>query len=310
MRIWKCLLIALLALPSFTWAEWVGEVEPKDDDNDSAAIVEEGGEEGSEEEDEPAEGSEEGSEEAEEAEEGEEGSEEDGDDFTLEQFEQLHAKIDADNNGKLSLDEILQFSHTSHKVGAAKQSKDMMKEMDQDKDGKVNATEYSKDLLAAQTKMDRDKFNIQKIEEQHKFEETDANHDGFIDQLEFEASLQHKNVAASTLSNKDTDYDELLTIKEFYGSGGTEDQERTFDDDDMQTFKDLDTDGSGKLDLQELIVWESGQMSTEEAMRDLMNIADTDSDQHITVEEVVAAQGKDEGNANFYFMDWIKHHEL
>jgi len=326
------LLLALFALPSCAWAEFVvdqeslGEAlgdavkdlavteEPDKHDEESAPTDEADNDEESAPTDE-AEDDEESTDEAESDEEStstDEPSEGDAEEFTEDQFGKLIAQIDADTNGKVSVDEILQFSRKYDKSSAAKKSKDMMKQLDNNTDGTISRIEWLKDLLVVEKEMDREKFAISRAEEEGKFDAADANNDGKIDGKELEASHQHEHAAKTTLSDKDRDHDELLTVKEFLSdeADDADGKEPTYDEDDLKMFKDLDKDGNGKLDLKELIVWETGQMQTEEAMRDLMKVADANNDQHMTVEEIIDAQGKDEGNANFYFHDWITHYEL
>jgi len=76
-----------------------------------------------------------------------------------------------------------------------------------------------------------------------------------------------------------------------------------------QMFKKLDKDGSGKLDVKELLLFESGHFYTVDAMEKFMQLADTDGDQHVTVAEFHSAH-KEEDEASFHFMEMAQHHEL
>lgn len=314
MQIWKCSVIALLALLSCTWAEYVGESdEPQDqelkdlpgEDAPQGHDMDLPGQDALKDDGKDSPESEE--------EEDEKESAPEEDEFTAEQFEKLHAMMDADKNSKVSLDEILKFSNEQMTLAADKKGKDLIQELDKDKDGKVSAEEYLKDLTEAAKTMDADKIAIQRAEEEGKFSEVDENSDGMLTEQELIASVHPKNTVKSTMDKHDKDGDEQLTMKEFLeedDEDGEEKEARTFDEDEVSMFKTLDKDGNGKLNMKELLVWESGHFQVEEAMVDLMKVADADNDKHVTMDEIIAAQEKDESNANFHFMDWIKHHEL
>lgn len=327
MCVLKCALLALLACLSCTWAEQaaispeghVEELPPSDEAHEhgeeSSPIDEaEGGNEADAD----------GVEEAEDDEPGgdDEAQEDDGvDSFSPEQLQKLHDKMDADNNSKVSLDEIFQFSDKTSKAVAVTNSKTKLQDMDKDKDGKLNVTELLTGIQTAEG-VENDKFAIVAALEREKFKVADGNKDGLLDELEVAAffhpeihdgMLEH--VAENALNEKDKDGDELLTMHELLAAQDDEDEASSdggeaLDEDYVRTFNNLDKDGSGKLDIKELLEWESGRIHMKEAMQALMEIADTNKDKHVTVEEVVAAQDKDESSANYYFMDWIQHYEL
>merc|ERR1712029_726564 len=93
--------------------------------------------------------------------------------------------------------------------------------------------------------------------------------------------------AKATLNKKDTDKDGLLTPKEFVWDDPAEGEDLPeISEDDQEEFLELDKDGSGKLDIEELKAWESGRFHTEESIKKLFEIADTDRDMHITAEEL------------------------
>jgi len=345
MCVLKCALFALLACLSCTWAEeaaispegHVEELPPSDEAHehgeDSSPIDEaEGGNEADAEgavekaeDDEPGGDDEvEGDSEAEGDDEVEGDNEAEGEDvdtFSPEQLQKLHDKMDADNNSKVSLDEIFQFSDKTSKAVAVTNSKTKLQDMDKDKDGKLNVTELLTGIQTAEG-VENDKFAIVAALEREKFKVADGNKDKLLDELEVAAffhpeihdgMLEH--MAENALNEKDKDGDDLLTMHELLAAQDDEDEASSdggeaLDEDYVRTFKNLDKDGSGKLDIKELLEWESGRIHMKEAMQALMEIADTNKDKHVTVEEVVAAQDKDESSANYYFMDWIQHYEL
>lgn len=317
MHIWKCSVIALFALLSCTCAEYVGESdEPQDQEVKDLPGEDESGSQGLDMElPEEKKLQDQGKDSPEnEEEEEEEDPSQAQDEFTAEQFQTLHDMMDADNNSKVSLDEILKFAKEMYGKTAVRKGQELLQELDRDKDGKVTSEEYLKDLNEAAKTGDADKIAIQRAEEEGKFSEADENGDGVLSEKELAASFHPSNTVKSTMDKHDKDGDRQLTMKEFLEEEEEEDdekkEERTFDEDEVKMFKTLDKDGNGKLNLQELLVWESGHYQVKEAMVDLMKVADTDKDKHVTMDEIIAAQESDESNANFHFMDWIKHHEL
>merc|ERR1712129_281109 len=65
---------------------------------------------------------------------------------TREQLETLHAKADADRNGKLSVDEVLQFLHEIRKSISVRTGKELFAGLDADNDGKVSLDELMKEM--------------------------------------------------------------------------------------------------------------------------------------------------------------------
>jgi len=303
MHIWKCALLVVFALPNFTWAAY-----PSDEPDEPEAASDEledldkdltPWDESSEHDGELS------TKDGPEAPEGE-----DDDHFTDEQFGKLHAKIDDDNNAKLSVPEILQFAKKALKSSAVMRSRKMLEDKDKDKDNKLTLPE-----LLEKDKMEREKYMLVKVEEEGKFKAADSDMDYKLDELELAAYLQPEIrddmiqfMAESALEKKDTDNDGLLTLEEWLektGEVGEGESESMTD-----AFKKFDTDGNGKLDAKEMVASETEDPDTEEAFRELMKVADTNRDEQLTIEEIIVAQDKDESNANYYWFDWIKHYEL
>jgi len=212
---------------------------------------------------------------------------------TPEQLHKLHAKMDADANGKLSLDEIMHFSHETRLLKVAREALGWMHHMDSDKDGKLSLDEIVKSQGEEEGGLD-------------KFKATDRNSDGFLDEKEL-SQVFHENVhqtaAQKAVEDKDQDKDGLLTIDEFWGKTKRGKKE-------VQTFEKLDKDGSGKIDEKEMFFWESGHIRSLQAMEGFMKLADNNSDQHVTIEELHAVHGKEEHGTKYHFMEMIQHHEL
>jgi len=113
------------------------------------------------------------------------------------------------------------------------------------------------------------------------------------------------------MQQKDRNGDGLLDPKEFWEGDSVEGEELTISDEEQTDFRKLDTDESGKLDLEELKHWESGRFHTVEAMTRLFELADRDSDMHVTKDELGAAREQIAGSdAQYHLMEWAEHHEL
>merc|ERR1711957_846641 len=67
-------------------------------------------------------------------------------------------------------------------------------------------------------------------------------------------------------------------------------QESEISGEEHSDFHKLDLDADGFIDVGELSVWESGRFHTEDAMKNLIEIADKDHDLHISAEELAAAR--------------------
>jgi len=256
----------------------------------------------------------------------------DPEDLTPEQLVALHGKIDNDSNGKLSIDEVLGFFHETRKGAAAQDGKMMMDEMDEDKDGKLSLEEVTKDHDAGDEHEGHDPKDVavreaQERRSREKFEAADINKDGFLDDLELAAYFNpelHDHVlevvAKHTMDEKDLDKDGFLSHDEFWSKVQAVESDSELeegepsvpptDDDDEKVFKKTDKNGDGKIDLEELVYWEAGHVHTAEAMESFMALADTDSDQHVSIDELHAAHGKDENEAKYHFMEMAQHHEL
>jgi len=232
------------------------------------------------------------------------------------QLRKLHPLIDADANGKLSLDEIMHFYRNTRKTSAAKEAPGIIKEFDGNKDGKVSLDELWKNMYGEPDKDDiGDSDDIARREkyfawEQDKFKVADADSSGFLDETEF-LHFFHPDlhddmglvVAKQTMEERDEDKDGLLTLDEFWAGRGAHGT-----DEDM--FHKTDKDGSGKVDMNELLSWESGEVQVVKEMEGFMKLADTDGDQHVTSAELLATDGADENTAHLHFMEMIQHHEL
>lgn len=278
MPVWKCAVVALLAIPRCACAEG--------DDGPEQQVEEFSTHDTNEVSDKP---------------------------LRPDQLQKMHSKIDADNNGKVSLDELLGFSHATRKHIAAKDVKTMMDALDSDKDGKISLVELLKGMGLGEEHGDEEGTSAHQALEEGKFKAADDDGDGFLSEVELPALFYpglHEGVlqtaAQFTLRAKDVDKDGLLTEKEFWEVDHVEGE--TVEDDE---FKKLDKDGSGALDLEEVKVYESGLLHTAEALQKFFEAADKDHDLHLTSDEMVAGHINLAGSdAQYQFMEWAEHHEL
>jgi len=240
--------------------------------------------------------------------------------LTHDQMRGMHEKIDADKNGKVSLAEVMRFSEEMRKLIAVKDISTVMEEMDSDKDGKLSLPELLKDMdqWGEGDEEDKKEAAARRELETAKFEAADANKDGLLDTQELPSLFYpetHDGVleltATSTLRQKDGDGDGKLSPQEFWEGDQAEGEELSMSDEEQADFRKLDKDGDGFLSLQELKAWESGRFHTEEAMKKLFEIADKDSDLHVTAEELGGAREQIAGSdAQYHLMEWAEHHEL
>lgn len=255
---------------------------------------------------------------AEEAEEADDGIEQDA--LTSEQMRSMHGKIDADKNGKISLAEIIAYSAHMRKTIAKKDIHTVIDEMDSDKDNKLSLPELLKDMEQWGEEGEEDKAQAAKRKELEtaKFRAADTDGNGLLDSDELPALFYpetHDGVltmtAQATLKSKDTDGNGELTPKEFWEGDAVDGEDLAISEEEQSDFSKLDLDNSGTLNLEELKAWESGGFHTEEAMKKLFELADKDSDMHVTADELDSARELIAGSdAQYHLMEWAEHSEL
>jgi len=248
--------------------------------------------------------------------------------LSSDQIQAMHKKIDANGDGKLSMAEILEFSKNTRKAIARKDVDVLMQEMDGNKDGKVSLEEHIKSTFAKpeapegvtdEEKAEQEdpaKEKTRKELEVSKFHAADANKDKHLDKEELPAVVAPETydsvlsiVAADILKAKDKNGDKELHPEEFWESDGGEDEDTKGEQ--STDFVKLDVDKNGKLNLEEMKHWESGAFHTHDAMKQLFEVADQDSDHHISAEELDNARGPITGSqAASHMQEWAEHHEL
>jgi len=241
--------------------------------------------------------------------------------LTAEQMRTMHSKFDADKTGKVSLHEIMQYATSMRLEIARKDIHTILDEMDTSRDQKLSLEELLKDIDAQADGADEEEIKEmanRKELETAKFKLSDKDGDGLLDLDELPALFYPETndavlelTAKATLKTKDTDGDGKLTAKEFWEGDAIDGEDAGVSDEEKEDFAKLDQNGDGTLDVRELKAWESGHFHTEEALKKMFEVADTDGDMHVTAEELEAAREQIAGSdAQYHLMEWVEHNDL
>jgi calcium-binding protein CML len=237
--------------------------------------------------------------------------------LTSEEMRALHKKMDENGNGQVSLSELVEFARKARRKIAELEMSEIVQKFDIDKDGKVSLKEYLAENAVRHPSKQKDEVEQEKTQE---FKDNDDNKDGLLDIEELTGIYHHHlndkvetKLTAVAMKDKDLNKNGALTIEEFYqhvtdGEGGAGD----ISDDDRTEFKKLDVDGSGTLTLKELKAYESGHFHSEEGMKKMMEVADQNSDNVLTADELDNAKDNlathDNVDAHMYLEIWNHHH--
>jgi len=253
-----------------------------------------------------------------------------------EQMAGLFEKIDTNKDGKMSMPEIIAFWKVTRKGMLHKDKEPDMVWMDSDKDKKVSLEEFLKkeESEFLDVEPGADDARKKSFDELHaaKFKVADANADGFLDEHELPHALYGEThdeiirlMAAHDLKLKDKDGDGKLDVTEFnelgedpkVGDAGSMEKDAKMAEGEAESEKELaeefkkqDTDGDGKLNLEELVHWESGAFHITVDMQKLFEVCDADKDSHITLKELNDnLHGIDGSAASEHLNEWAEHHE-
>lgn len=211
----------------------------------------------------------------------------------------LYAKIDSEGDGKVSLDDLLQFVKFTQEVGARKGVPGLIAHLDKDGNGMLDLKEITKDLDEAEQSPRVEE--LKKLETQ-KFKLADVDGDGYLTSDEaifmFHNEL-HDGINDLTVQDQhklhDSNGDGKLSVEEIFGA--TKDEEKE---------KKLDKDGDGFITHKEFKDYLSGQHHTEDEMKAFLVAADADLDGYITERELPRALDEHE----HHFHEWVRHHDL
>jgi len=243
----------------------------------------------------------------------------DQDTLSPEQVHKLHRHVDLNGDGKTSVQEILEFAADMRSRIAASDVGVVMEEMDLNKDGVLDFEELVRDFEQWSEGEDEsaEVHASKRALEKAKFVAADLNGDRVLNLKELPGLLYPETnervmelVTRSVMQEKDTDQDGQLSPEEFWGTEGA-DQDLAITEEENIDFRRLDADGNGKLSVQELKTWESGSFHTEDAMKKLFDIADKDSDMHVSAAELESAREAISGtDAQYHLLEWAEHFEL
>jgi len=235
---------------------------------------------------------------------------EDAVELSAEHMRGIHELIDNDKDGKASLLELLSYSEKMRHRIAAKDAKATLEELDTDHDGKLSEAEIMAELGEEQPgegEEHNEEIAMYMDREKEKFKVADANSDGFLSGEEVSALFYpetHSAVLEVSVKHEiallDKDGDNQLNPEEFEAQAG-----------DEHDFYSLDTDGNKFLSAEELKLWEGGLYHSNQAMKHILEIADSDKDNHLTADELEKAREQIiDSDANHHFSQWVKHSEL
>jgi len=232
----------------------------------------------------------------------------------------MHKKMDLNEDGNVSKAEMDNYAHGMRRKIANSHLDKVMKAHDTDGNGKIDLNEFIGELhkFAAGEEREGDEEVKQKNIEH--FKEIDLNHDGQLDADELPLRFHHhtndlveERLATISLKQKDVNGDGVLSPEEFwshmYGSDGAR---GSISFEQTEEFAQLDKDGSGTLNLEEVKAFESGKHHTDLAMVELFEAVDQDHDSLLSAYELLQAQELISGNqqAHTHVVNWHVHREL
>lgn len=116
------------------------------------------------------------------------------------------------------------------------------------------------------------------------------------------------------MRDKDTDRDGALSLREFFQDLQTEGEDPVeIGSDEQELFKQLDSDNSGSLTVQELKAWESGSYQAVAAAKKLFAKADENGDNILTKQEMAGVRQELADDQDYepqmYLSQWAEQHE-
>lgn len=238
------------------------------------------------------------------------------------EMRRLHSRVDSNGDGTMSFQEMLDFSARIEREAKIDASQFPVSELDLSEDGKLSLDEILQDSpylndffgLQLQVQPQEPEMALRRLV----FSMADQDADGLLGEGELDLFLSPSNLYRAlgeySMRLKDKDGNQRLTILEFFTEPGSEytvESVEELSQEDIMSFRDLDKDNSEDLDVEELLEWESGHFSTRVELQQLVTDADTNQDGFVSAEEFVLAREKIDGsNAMYHLLEWHLKEEL
>lgn len=233
------------------------------------------------------------------------------------QLGKLHRLVDSSGDGLASMAEFERFAAVARGLAAKKDAAKWFEDLDINKDGELDSQEFRKEIdnWAAVDDPGTDQEPGLKLE-LLKFQAADANRDGRLSKEELPGLFYPdtnpaviKVVVEDSVARRDRDGDGKLDPSEFFADGSEEGVDLGITEQEQEDFDQLDLDGSGKLDAEEVGMWESGRFHQQNALKAMFEIADKDADEHLSHEEMQESRLKLAGSeVQFHLLEWVEHH--
>jgi|Transcript_47598 Ca2+-binding EF-hand superfamily protein len=231
--------------------------------------------------------------------------EDEGHDVTEEHMHNLHGHLDGNKDGKVSVQEILDFHNHAKKVMAEKEIEEVFHEIESTKDGTLSLEEHMSETAEVHEGAEEDEKAKAIAHEKEKFHAADINGDGQLDKKEL-VHLMHPDTHPEVLSIHTK---EEMRKKDEDGDGKISSKEWGEEEDAPGPFEDVDSNKDGFIDMEELRHFESGDFHTKDAMQKLLADADQDGDNHFSKQELgKVAEKLEDHPAQSHVMEWVFHY--
>lgn len=215
----------------------------------------------------------------------------------------IHHRMDADGDSSVSMDEGLAYVKVHLKKEAVNGTMKILQKTDKDGDGYLSHHEFKAEL--EELKMDEDLKELL----EGMFPDFDEDGSKLLD-LDEAAILFSWMVRAKSF---DRNLDGRVSFKEFYKvvwlKAPSEESKKENKAQARIIFKKLDLDGDKRLSPKEFYAYESGVFAGQETLRKLFEVADADSNQRLSIDELLAVR-EDPAflgtSASHHIMKWIK----
>jgi Ca2+-binding EF-hand superfamily protein len=231
--------------------------------------------------------------------------EDEGHDVTREHMHELHGHLDGDKDGKVSIDEAMQFHYKAKKVMAAQEIEEVFHEIPSTADGSLSLEEHLSESEEVHEGVEAAEKKKLIAHEKAKFHASDLNGDGHLDKKEL-VHLMHPDTHPEVL---EIHVVEEMRKKDLNGDGKLSAKEWGEEEEQPGPFEEIDSNKDGFIDKEELAHFESGDFHTKDAMTKLLQDADEDGDQHFSKEELgKVAEKLEDHPAQSHVMEWVFHY--